>query len=89
MAYAWGAWIKSLVPMLIGVLIIFPANAVLRRRQRGREIPPRLADVQALSDRPLRAFTHPISHMRDLIEVFGHPVRNKRETDRWYEDRGL
>ena len=76
-AYAWGAWIESIVPMFVGVLLVFPAHALVRRRQRGREIPPRLAGLQKLSDDPLHGFAHPISHMRELVEAFRHPVRNR------------
>ena len=88
-SYAWGAWIESILPMLLGVVLLFAGNIVMQRRQRGQELPPALAALQGLSDNPLRMLAHPVATIRALLAPLGHPRRTKRETDGWFEDRGL
>lgn len=88
LAYGLGAWINSYVPMLIGVLLIFPTNAVTQRRQHGRDLPPRYAALQAVGS-PRQVITHPISALKQLASIARHPVQAKRESDEWFEERGL
>jgi hypothetical protein len=88
-AYAAGAVIDSVLPMLAGIAILIPTNMVTRKRLADRDVPPALRRMYDVSNNPLTLWRHPISHSRQLFRALGRPLANKRQTDEWYEDRGL
>lgn len=87
--YAWGAWIRSLVPMMVGVVVVVGLERIVARRDRGRELPPRLAAMRELNERPLLMVLYPITWSKKAFAAFRNPLRGRRETNEWYEQRGL
>lgn len=75
--------------MVVGMLLVFLANVIVQRRQRGREIPPNLAELQELSSNPLQVVRHPVATLQAWVRVLRHPIKSNRETRDWFNERGL
>lgn len=88
-ACVWAAVVESVIPMILGGLLLLAAGFLARRRRRGRGVPPAVARMESYDSDPVALLLHPVVETRRLFHVFGHPLRNKRETDQWFRDRGL
>ncbi|MDQ6614716.1 MAG: hypothetical protein M3083_08220 [Actinomycetota bacterium] len=73
--------VVSLAPVLV-------AGIWMRRKHRNRtDLPPALRRMEALPLNPLVTLRHPIRTWTAQWEVLGHPIRIRRETKKWLEER--
>jgi len=59
-----------------------------RRKHQGRtDLPPVLKRLEGLPLNPLVTLRHPIRSGRAHWEILGHPIRDRRETRAWLDER--
>jgi hypothetical protein len=87
--YAWGAWVTSFVPTIIGILLLLLTNRTVQQRQRGLELPPKLVELQDLGSNPLHMVRHPVATLEGWARFLRHPIKSNRQTREWFNERGL